>query len=475
MKFPDTPFFTGHNAPVRMEVDLSHLVVSGTLPTEVRGTWYRMSAEPMFPPKDGNDIFVAGDGMVSALKVEDNGVHFRTRYVQTERLQREMAAGRGLYGFYRNPFRDDPSVQGTHRGTANTTPIWHGGRLLCAKEDSLPYEVDPQTLETKGVFNYGGKLRSPNVTAHPKFDPQTGEMHFFGYECGGEATRDIAYCVADKDGNLVREEWAVAPDATMMHDFAVSRDHVVFMSFPTTTDLDRLKSGGAHWVWDGSKPSWFGVVRRDKSLENIRWFRWSAACSFHVMNTVSTGNKIAIDMMLARRNPFPEVEDINGAPYNPEDGAPFLTRLTIDLDAEDGNIQTRQLAPMPGEMPLTAAVDQMRPYRIGYYAGIDPTMPLEMTGPVGAGFNHLCRVDVETGELKAWRATGRVTLQEPVHIASKQAGHEGYLLVMADKHSDGHSSALVFEAATPERGPLCEMKLPYKLRQGIHGTWVPAT
>ena len=192
------------------------------------------------------------------------------------------------------------------------------------------------------------------------------------------------------------------------------------------------------------------------------------------MNTVSHGDRVEIDMMLARRNPFPEIESIDGSPYVPEEAAPFLTRVSIDLSTEDGNIQARQLSPMPGEMPLTADADQMRPYRIGYYAGIDPSKPLEITGPVGPGFNHLCRIDVETGELKAWYAGDRNTLQEPVHIPSKQAGHEGYLLLMIDKHGEGHSSALLFEAATPERGPICEMRLPYKLRQGIHGTWVNA-
>jgi carotenoid cleavage dioxygenase-like enzyme len=473
MNFPDTPFFTGHNKPVRMETDARFLTVKGQLPDEIRGTWYRMSAEPMFPPKDGHDIFVAGDGMVSALTIGEAGVHFKSRYVQTERLQREMAAGKGLYGFYRNPFMDDESVKGTHRGTANTTPIFHAGKLLCAKEDSLPYEVDPQTLETRGVFNYGGALRSPNITAHPKYDPLTGEMHFFGYECGGEATRDLAYCVADKDGKLVREEWLTSPLPSMMHDFAVSREHVVFMAFNTVSDLERLKAGGAHWVSDANQPSFFGVFRRDQGADTVRWFQWRPAFSYHVMNTVTVGNKVEIDLMLAVRNPFPEVENSDGAPDNPELRAPFLTRITIDLDAADGNIQERQLAPMPGEMPKTSDADQMRAYRIGYYAGVDPSRPLHMTGPVGAGFNHLCRIDLQTGEFKAYYPGDEVTFQEPVHIASKQAGHEGYLLVMGDFHVAGYSGALVFEAATPERGPICEMALPFKLRQGIHGTWVP--
>ena len=36
------------------------------------------------------------------------------------------------------------------RGAANTHIYWHGGKMLVLKEDSLPYHVDPYTLETLG-------------------------------------------------------------------------------------------------------------------------------------------------------------------------------------------------------------------------------------------------------------------------------------------------------------------------------------
>ena len=56
--------------------------------------------------------------------------------------------------------------------------------------------------------------------------------------------------MADKNGKLMREEWFQVPYCSMMHDFAVTKEHVIFPVFPTTADLDRIKAGGAHWVWE---------------------------------------------------------------------------------------------------------------------------------------------------------------------------------------------------------------------------------
>ena len=96
------------------------------------------------------------------------------RYVQTERHQREVAAGRALFGKYRNPFTDRPEVAGLDRTVANTTPVWHAGRLLMTKEDGRPYRVDPRTLATLGRHDFGGRLRSQTVTAHARIDPGHG-------------------------------------------------------------------------------------------------------------------------------------------------------------------------------------------------------------------------------------------------------------------------------------------------------------
>jgi carotenoid cleavage dioxygenase-like enzyme len=249
--FPATPDFSGHNAPVRIECDLFDLEVIGTIPDEIHGTWFRSVPDPQFPPMLGDDTYLSGDGMVSAFRFEKGHVDYSIRYVQTERWKNERAARRSLHGLYRNPYTDDPSVRGKGRGAANTTPVFHGGKLIATKEDSRGWELDPRTLKTIGEVSYDGRLRSETMTAHPRIDPETGELHFFGYEAGGLATTDVAYCVANKDGELVSEDWLKMPYCALMHDFAVTEDYVIFPCFPITANLERIKGGGAHWARAG--------------------------------------------------------------------------------------------------------------------------------------------------------------------------------------------------------------------------------
>jgi carotenoid cleavage dioxygenase-like enzyme len=108
-------------------------------------------------------------------------VHLRHRYVQTERWKLERAAGRALFGKYRNPFTDDPSVQGKDRNLANTTPVVFNETLFALREDSRPVAMDPITLETHGNWDFGGTLKWPTFTAHRKRDPATGQWIAFGF------------------------------------------------------------------------------------------------------------------------------------------------------------------------------------------------------------------------------------------------------------------------------------------------------
>ncbi len=276
--FPETLSFSGYNAPSRVEADVFDLEIHGELPAEISGCWFRMTPDPQYPPRLGDDIFISGDGMISCFRFENGHVDYKSRYVRTERFLAERKARRGLFGAYRNRFTDDPEAAGVDRTVANTSPVWHGGRLFAIKEDGLPYEIDPVSLDTKGRYDWGGKLRTQTVSAHPKIDPKTGELLFYGYEASGDATRDMAFCVADADGKLVSEEWFEAPYAGMVHDFAITEDYVVFPIFPTLTDLDRMKAGGPHWMSDISLDAYVGVIPRQKGVngggvKDLRWFR----------------------------------------------------------------------------------------------------------------------------------------------------------------------------------------------------------
>src|ERR1019366_6776248 len=105
----------------------------------------------------------------------------------------EAAAGRALFGKYRNPFTDDPSVKGMNRNLANTNPVVFAGKLLALREDPPPVAMDPLTLETLGNWDFEGTLPGPTFTAHPKIDPETGQMIAFGFAPKGLYSTDVCY------------------------------------------------------------------------------------------------------------------------------------------------------------------------------------------------------------------------------------------------------------------------------------------
>ena len=96
------------------------------------------------------------------------------------------------------------------------TMLSHAGKFFALKEDSPPVEMDPFTLETIGEYTFGGDFTSEAFTAHPKIDPRTGELVFYGYCAKGPATKDIAYYEADRTGKIIHETWFEAPYTCML-------------------------------------------------------------------------------------------------------------------------------------------------------------------------------------------------------------------------------------------------------------------
>jgi carotenoid cleavage dioxygenase-like enzyme len=474
--YPDVFDFAGFNAPSRIECDIYDLIVEGEIPAEIDGSWYRAIPDHQFPPKFAKDTYLSGDGMVSLMRIENGHADFKQRYVMTERLKNDRAARRGLHGLYRNPYTDDPSVRGKDRTVANTTPVWHGGRLLMTKEDGLPYEVDPDTLETVGQFNYEGRLKSPTFTAHPRLDPETGELFFFGYEASGLATRDVAFCVADRNGELVREDWFQAPYCGLMHDFLVTKEHIVFPLWPITADRARIEAGGAHWVWEPEKGSYVGIMPRGGRVEQMRWYQMPAHSAFHYMNAFSDGPRVHLDFGYGNVVGFPFIQEASGirVPLGEMRG-PGYVRWTFDLSKPGHSFDEDVLGP-GGDMPCIARKDAMKNYEIGYLQTFDPrNSPPLISGPVGPGFNTICRIEMKTGKTARLGLGQNTTVQEHVHIPSKIPGHEGYLIFAVDLHDKMLSEVAIVEAGNLERGPIARIQMPFRLRCQVHGLWVPAT
>jgi carotenoid cleavage dioxygenase-like enzyme len=474
VSFPKTMDFSGFNAPSRVECDIFDLVVHGEIPPEIDGRWYRMTPDPQFPPMLGEDTYLSGDGMMSMFTIEHGHVDYRSRYVMTERLKNDRRARRSLYGRYRNPFTDDSSVAGaTGRSVANTTPVFHAGRLLATKEDGRPIELDPRTLATLGEYDFGGQLRSATMTAHPHIDPDSGEMFLFGTQAAGLTSKTMSYSVVAKDGTLVREQWFDGPFAGMMHDFAVTKEHAIFPFFPVAVDEQRVREGGAFWQWQAGLGTHVGIMKRDGDVADMQWFTGPDWSFFHFMNAYSVGDEVHVDFTIAEEVPFPFIRKDSGLTGPMQMDKAGLVRWTFNLKHNEAGWVERRLGP-PGDFPNVARRDMMKDYTAGYYQLYDPRIaPPIAVGPVGVGFNMIARIDVKTGELRPYVPGPTCTVQEHVHVPSSQPGHEGYLLFAVDLHETMGSEVQIVLAEHPERGPIARIELPLRLRDQVHGCWVP--
>jgi carotenoid cleavage dioxygenase-like enzyme len=481
MGYPKTPDFLGLNEPVGKEVSLKGLAVDGVIPADIRGAFYRAVPDPAFPPKFDDDNLLSGDGMISKLLFrDDGGVDFDMKFVQTARHQAEVAAGRALFGRYRNPFTDNPAVFGIDRTVANTTPVWHAGKLLMTKEDGRPYRIDPHTLDTICSYDFDGGLRSETMTAHVRIDPATGEMFFYGYECEGLASAKVAYCIADKDGTLVREQWFDVPYCAMMHDFAITENYALFPIYPTTADFDRLKAGGEHWVHEMETDSWLGVMPRYGDVAQIKWFRGPKGAScYHMMNAHEDGEgRIHFDQCLSNVNAFPFIQRASGLNIPPWEMQSALTRWTVTLTDGSDAVTETVIGP-PGDFPVIPAAEQGRPYTRGWMLTMNPDLqgPPVFGGPVGAMFNMLVRLDLAGGVPQSLALPPAHCFNEPVHVPSSQVDHDGWLLTIVD-HQTGTNSfshaIWIIDAGSIGAGPVARVAIPCRLRPQVHGWWVHA-
>jgi carotenoid cleavage dioxygenase-like enzyme len=460
----------------RVECDIHELEYDGDIPADLNGTFYRAGSDPQYPSNHPHDTRWNGDGMVSMFRFEDGHVDFRSRYVRTDRFLAERAARRALFGAYRNRFTDDPSVATVSRELANTSILWLGKRLYALKEDGLPWEISPDTLDTIGRHNFGGKMRSKTFSAHSKLDADTGRLYWFGTEATGECSPDIAYGAIDADGSLAFEEGFKAPYASMLHDFAISQEDAVFQVMPTVSDLERMRSGGPHFKWDGTRQTHVIVVPREGGVEQRRTFTGPARWSFHTMNAFREGALLHLDSAVALVDRSIMTPEFANEVAAVESIQPYLTRWTFDMGGSGDSFTETRLFDKPAEFTITDPRYHGKAYRYGFMLVKDADaigQPFNLNTP----YNSVYCIDHHTGESKGYFVGANAAVQEPVFVPRTPDAPEGdgYLLFVVNRFDEVRATLAVMDAMHLDRGPVALVKLPIQLPLAFHGAWVDAS
>lgn len=431
-------FRTANYAPVPDELSAFDLPVQGAIPAELNG-WYLRNGPN---PRRSNGHWCTGDGMVHGIRLENGrAAWYRNRWVRTE-------------GFDRSPGRFDGD--GNQRSSVATTHvIRHAGRTLALMDTSLPYELSDD-LATLGVYDFAGKLADP-MSAHPKICPVTGELHFFGH--GGLADPHVNYYRADADGVLTVRRPIDVPGLTLMHDFALTAEHVVFMDLPLVFDpwvaRTRHSDRDLPYRWDDGYGARLGVLRREDPYGPVCWFDIDPCYVFHIANafdvTGAGGNKIVMQVVR-----YPEIWR-HSSDFETEAA---LWRWTIDLDS--GAVTEDQLDDRGIEFPR---VDDR-------LVGADAQYAVAVSGD-GLVRYDLARSGAQVHRFGVNGAAG--TPDEAVFAPAPGQNDEsaGWYLSYVYSPVRECSELVILDAAQFDAEPVARVGLPRRVPHGFHGSWIP--
>jgi carotenoid cleavage dioxygenase-like enzyme len=433
----------GNYRPVTEEVTETNLKVEGSIPPELSGLYVRNGTNES---SGISEHFFGGDGMLHGVRIEKGEAKwYRNRYVDTPIYRKET-------GTFSAPKPEDT--------TSAVSLIYHADKLLSLGEFGLPYEIDPSDLSTKGVFTYDNKLAG-NMTAHPRIDPVTGELIFFGYNV---TSPYLTYYRADAAGNMVQKEDIVTTGPSMIHDFAVTKNYVVFMDMPVRFSWWKVAMGeGLPFGWDDSAACRFGVMPRTGSNKDVKWFDIPPCFIFHVMNSFEQGDEVVMD---AARYDKLWVKDSSDF-FHPA----YLTRFTMNLAT--GKASVEKIHDQPMEFPQVDRRLWTNDYRYGYSLITDEaTTHGEMVSEAAAGFR---KYDVTTGEVQDHLLPEQYAPNEAIFIAASDSSgeDEGYLVSFVYDKNTETTALWILDATNVAADPIAKIQLPVRVPQGFHGLWVP--
>lgn len=443
---PDLPYWMqGGFAPVHEEVEVFDLEVTGNLPPELDGLYVRNGSNPV---GDTSPHWFLGDGMVHGVRLAGgSALWYRNRWVDTPlyRSGQDLLGGGGAPGGAANQ--------------SNVSVFHHADALLSSGEIGLPYEISTEDLSTVGVHDYGGRLTTA-MTAHPKVDPDTGRMHFFGY---GFTPPYLTYHVADPDGTLVLSQEVEVAGPTMIHDFAITDQHAVFWELPVVFDMDSAiaavngEGDGFGFVWDDSYGARIGVMPLDGPTSAIRWVEIDPCYVFHGINASTDGDDVVLDVC---RQPEAFVDGGNLPPSHPHrwrvgTGGPQLTFAEEVLD-------DREL-----DLPSLDRRFTGRPNEQAWF------LEAEQGGEWPVDFVRLVRRETSTGALDVYDPGAGARPNESTFVPAGDGEGEGWLVAYSWDRARDASDLIVLDALDLAAGPVARVHLPVRVPYGFHGTWVP--
>ena len=444
----ENPFLVGIHEPMRSELTLDDLVVTGSIPAGLNGRYLKMGANPAAPEPAGHHWFL-GDGMVHGIAVENGrALWYRNRWIRS----RLAAAALG-----REPA---PGPRRGRNDTVNTNVVAIGGRPFALVEaGSFPVELD-ETLEGQSYNPFDGTLHG-SFTGHPHRDPLTGEHHAIAYDGGiWDAVRHV---VVSASGRVIRDVPVAVQDGPCIHDSAFTARFAIILDLPVTFSMRAVLGGHAFpFRWNPAHRARVGLLARQGAGADTIWCDVEPCFVFHIANAFDHHDGQVVLDVIAYDTMF--ASGVGGL-----DALGRLERWTVDPARR--RVDRRVIDDTPQEFPR---VDERRfgqSHRYAYTVSVPPD-----GDPQLGGATTLFKHDLETGSRRVHEfGKGRVPGEFVFVPATATSGEdEGWLIGLVIDTATQTTDFTILDAKSFEAAPVATVRLPHRVPPGFHGNWFPS-
>jgi carotenoid cleavage dioxygenase-like enzyme len=449
-------FLKGPFAPVTEEITAVDLPITGRLPDDLNGSYFRNGPNPM-GLDDPNYHWFVGAGMVHGVRLRDGRAEwYRNRWVRSQSVAEAL----------KEKWAEGP----VHEADvpANTHILAHAGRILATIEGGpLPYQMSNE-LDTLGPCDFAGTLPG-GFAAHTKADARTGELHAIAYSFRCD---NVDHIVIDRDGKVSRITNIKVADQPMMHDFAITEKYVVVYDLPVTFSMDAARDGRKlPYSWNAAHEARIGLLRRDGNSADVRWIGIDPCFVFHTLNAYDENDKVVVDV--CRYEGAYDVSMMTGR------GPVTLYRWIVDPAA--GTADHQCLDDHFQEFPRVDSRTIGRPHRYGYSTAIDQ-LKRAIISPSGDFSddtlgNVLFKHDLATGTVTPHSFGRGAAAGEAVFVPASPDGAEddGYVMAFVHDFDRGATDLAILAAQDFSSEPVARIHLPVWVPLGFHGNWIANT
>lgn len=446
----------------------SRAKVRGKWPQGLNGVLYRTGPALFDIGGFRQHHWFDGDGMVQAFKMSSSGVWHDAKMVQTHKFKAEKAAGRALYpGFGSQPPDSGPVVHPDHINTGNTSVLFHHEKLLALWEGGSAWNIDPETLETKGIQEFSSNTAGVPFSAHPRVEPD-GTLWNFGYVSNANL---IVLWHIDRHGILKNIGKIKVDPISMPHDFIVTSKHIVILIPPLNyrhgdygTFLD------AH-QWQQEQPTRVLVV--DKAdFSNYRWLELPSQWVFHFGN--GWEDKAGIIRFDGARYDHPGImfnsfRDIMRGESTP----PPPSRYHLyQIDTKNWTVRESPIMSTTGVQLEFPTIDPRVSTR--RHSRLIALCVDDHSSAVHGGLNGVCSLNLESGKFERYDYPDSQIPEEHLFVAKPDSEPEngGWVVGTALDWERDATILNVFDLDAIDGGPVATAVLPYALPLGLHGKFV---